>query len=250
MPTERLLWIGLNSVSKEDIEQFGSAIGFRAFYLTQLPFYTALLQNVQQKLNIPQIQQWLEERFSIRYDLYQVVVSPLSGGFHFTTRFTMDQQKTNVIWISAPYQYDTLLYSSQQIAALYTSVAFTEIDHNYVNPVTDHYKASVNAILGGDNRGKWIDERGDAAMYGSGYALFNEYMTHAVYLLYVKDHFDAAAYAVALKSKTNSMVNARKYIQFKAFYEMLLKLYEQRTSGQGIEDLYPAVIEWCRGQVG
>jgi hypothetical protein len=46
------------------------------------------------------------------------------------------------------------------------------------------------------------------------------------------------------------MVNARKYIQFKQFYEMLLKLNEQRANGQGIEDLYPAVIEWCRGQVG
>lgn len=250
MPNDRLLWIGLNSVSKEDLEQFGAAIGFRTFYQTQLPYYSALLQDVQQKLNIPQIQQWLEERFSARYDLYQVVISPLSGGFHFTTRFTMDQQKTNVIWISAPYQYDTLLYSPQQIAALYTSVAFTEIDHNYVNPVTDHFKASVNAIMGGVNRGKWIDERGDAAMYGSGYAVFNEYMTHAVYLLYIKDYFDSAAYAFALKSKTNSMVNARKYIQFKAFNEMLLKLYEQRANGQGIEDLYPAVIEWCRGQVG
>ena len=249
MPTERLLWIGLNSVSKEEIEQFGSAIGFRAFYQTQLPFYAALLQNVQQKLNVPQIQRWLEDLFSTKYDLYQIVVSPLSGGFHFTQRFTMDQQKTNVIWISAPYQYDTLVYSPQQIAALYTSVAFTEIDHNYVNPVTDQYKTSVNAIMGGVNRGKWIDERGDAAMYGSGYAVFNEYMTHGVYLLYVKDHFDTAAYQLALKSKTNSMVNARKYIQFKAFYEMLLKLYENRMKGQTIEDLYPAVIEWCRGQV-
>lgn len=250
MPTERLLWIGLNSVSKEDIEQFGSAIGFRAFYQSQLPFYGALLKNVQQKLNVPEIQRWLEGRFSTKYDQYQIVVSPLSGGFHFTQRFTMNQQKTNVIWISAPAQYDTLIYSQQQIAALYTSVAFTEIDHNYVNPVTDQYKAAVNSIMGGIHRGKWIDERGDASMYGSGYAVFNEYMTHAVYLLYVKDHFDAAAYALALKSKTNSMVNARKYIQFKQFYEMLLALYENRIKGQTIEDLYPAVIEWCRGQVG
>jgi hypothetical protein len=66
----------------------------------------------------------------------------------------------------------------------------------------------------------------------------------------LKNHFDAAVYALALKSKTNSMVNARKYIQFKQFYEMLLALYENRMKGQTIEDLYPAVIEWCRGQVG
>jgi hypothetical protein len=250
MPTERLLWIGLNSVSKEDIAQFGSAIGFRAFYQNQLPFYIGLLQHVLQLLNIPQIQRWLEDRFSTRYDQYQIVLSPLAGGFHFTQRFTMNHQKTNVIWISAPYRYDTSVYSAQQIAALYTSVAFTEIDHNYVNPVSDQYKAALNTVMGGVHRSKWIDERGDASMYGNGYAIFNEYMTHAVYMLYVKDHFDAKAYALALKSKTNSMVNARKYRQFKQFYDMLLGLYENRTNGQTIEDLYPAVIEWCRGQVG
>jgi hypothetical protein len=248
MPFIRWLWIGFHSVSRNELERFANETGFREFYAAHLTYYKSLLQNAKDKLAVSKIQIWLENQFASRYDKYKIVISPLSAGFHFTQNFKYNGDKTNIIWISAPTQYDTTKYTQQQIAALYTSVAFTEIDHNYINPATDNYKKEVNEIMGGNNRRNWIDEKGDASLYTNGYAIFNEYMTHAVYLLYIKDSYGKIEYETAAASKISKMVSGRKYYRFKEFYEMLLQLYEGKNSKQTITELYPALLEWCKKQ--
>jgi len=49
--------------------------------------------------------------------------------------------------------------------------AFTEIDHNYVNPVSDNYIADIDEAM--SNLGRWYK----GGSYGSPYAAFKEYMT-------------------------------------------------------------------------
>jgi hypothetical protein len=246
MPFIRRIWIGFHSVSRKELEIFGNETGFREFYAAHLPYYNALLQDVKDKLAVSKMQDWLEKQFAARYDKYKIVLSPLSNAFHFTQNFKYKGDNTNIIWISAPAQYDTTRYTQKEIAAMYSGVAFTEIDHNYINSVTDKFKAAVNEIMGGINRKNWIDESGDAALYNNGYKIFNEYMTHAVYLLYIKDVFGGSEYKTAFDSKMKGMIERRKYYRFKAFYEMLLLLYQNKTANQTLTDLYPATIEWCQ----
>lgn len=246
MPFIRRLWIGLHSVSRKELENFGNETGFRQFYAAHLPYYKALLQDVKDKLAVSKMQGWLEKQFVTRYDKYKIVVSPLSNAFHFTQNFKYKGDNTNIIWISAPAKYDTVKYTQKQIAAIYCGIAFTEIDHNYINPVTDKFKEEVNEIMGGVNRKNWIEENGDASLYTNGYKVFNEYMTHAVYLLYIKDVFAEREYKTAFDSKMKGMIERRKYYRFKAFYEMLLLLYQNKATNQTLTDLYPAAVEWCR----
>jgi hypothetical protein len=85
---------------------------------------------------------------------------------------------------------------------------FSEIDHNYVNPVSDKYKKEINKIMGDEHRSKWIKANGDGKYYGTGYKVFNEYMTHAVYLIYTNEFYSAA--------------------------------------DQTITDLYPKMLEWSK----
>ena len=76
------------------------------------------------------------------------------------------------------------MYSKNQISGIYTGVVFTEIDHNYVNPVSNNFKIDIDRIMGDSNRAKWIKADGDGKFYNNGYKIFNAYMTHAVYLVY------------------------------------------------------------------
>jgi Domain of unknown function (DUF4932) len=246
MPLIRRIWIGLHSINRKELENFGTTTNFREFYTSHMPYYNLVLQQTKNNLNVDKIQTWLENEFPNRYDKYKIVISPLTAGFHFTQNFIYKGEKTNIIWIAAPTQFDTLAFTPQHIAALYTSGAFTEIDHNYINPVTNKYKKEVNEIMGGTNRKNWIDESGDAALYTSGYALFNEYMTHAVYLLYIKNAYSESDYKVAAATKIKSMVSKRKYYRFKEFYENLLQLYQNKASSKTITKLYPDIIDFCR----
>jgi hypothetical protein len=236
----------INSVTRNDLEKFAGETGFREFYNAHLPYYNTLLLDVKNKLAISKIQSWLEKQFAARYNKYKIIISPLTKGFHFTQNFKYKNDKVNIIWISAPTQYDTAKLTQLQIAALYTSVAFTEIDHNYINPVTDIYKKELNEIMGGDNRSNWINESGDAAFYKNGYKVFNEYMTHAVYLLYIKDTYGETEYETVAASKIKGMVTSRKYYRFKEFYETLLQLYLTKAPNATITDLYPAIIKYCK----
>ena len=82
-------------------------------------------------------------------------------------------------------------------------------------------------------------------MYPSPMAVFNEYITHAVYLLYVVDYFQKQDFDVIKKEREKLMVEQRKYLKFKEFNEKLLELYEHRVPGQKVKDLYPLIIKWC-----
>jgi hypothetical protein len=49
-----------------------------------------------------------------------------------------------------------------------------EIDHNYINSVSDQYKKRLNKVHGDTNKRMWIDKTGDAKYYNNGYTIFNE----------------------------------------------------------------------------
>jgi Domain of unknown function (DUF4932) len=248
MPLFRRIWIGFNSVSRAELEKFAVETNFRNFYKRHLPYYNAMLADVKNKLAVPTIQAWLEKQFTARYDKYTIVVSPLANAFHFTQHFNYKGDKTTVIWIGAATGFDTLTTGSSLAAASYAGVAFTEIDHNYVNPATDKYKKEVNEIMGGNNRKNWVDESGDAALYSTGYAVFNEYMTHAVYLLYIKETYGEKVYETVLANKVKGMTARRKYYRFGAFYNALLQCFQNRRNNQLLADLYPAILQWCKTQ--
>ena len=247
-PFFRRLLYGFNSVSRNTIEDFAKTSNFKKFHDNHLPFYQEILIDTKNKLNLNKVQQWLETEFPSKYDKFNIVISPLMNATHFTTNFYFKGDKTSIMWVSTGLGYDTKVYSQTQIAGIYTGVVFTEIDHNYVNAVSDKYKSEINTTMGDTNREKWIKPDGDGKFYGSGYKIFNEYMTHAVYLIYTSTFYSKNDQIVIENSRIKMMEQRRKYHKFGDFYRKLNTLYLAKNGGETITKLYPKMLEWCKQQ--
>lgn len=242
------LQYGFQSVKRSVIEDFAKASDFQSFYENHRFHYQQILDDAKQKLSLTNIQQWLENEFSKKYDTFKIVISPLMRATHFTKRFSRYGKKISIMWVSDGSGYDPKRYTQTQIAGLYTGVVFTEIDHNYVNPASNNFKKDLNQIMGNDNRPKWIKADGDGKFYSSGYKIFNEYMTHAVYLIYTNTVYSKEDQTVIENSRIKLMEDIRKYYRFKDFYTQLKTLYASKKEGENITGLYPAMLDWCKKQ--
>jgi hypothetical protein len=122
---------------------------------------------------------------------------------------------------------------------LASGIVFTEIDHNYVNQISYKYQKQINSIF--DKREIWTGANGDTDRYGNPSSVFNEYMTHAVFCIYVKENYDEQTANKIIKNRVNLMVEHRKYIKFKEFNDKLLSL----SGGRKVKDLYPDILNWA-----
>ncbi len=233
------------SVGRRLLEDFINAAGIPAFFETHRTLYEQGLQQVKNFANIAGQQAWLEQQFDSRYQQYFIIVSPLMGSTHFTNRFRIDEKESCLMYVADAKAYSTQADVSEQ--ARYLGIVMTEIDHNYVNPESDRYEKQLNNLMGGEQRSKWIKPDGVGQFYGSGYKIFNEYMTHAVYLLYTSTYLNATDQASVVATRTRIMEVGRGYYRFGAFYEALRQQWLQ-VPARRIKELYPAMLQWCQGQ--
>lgn len=233
------------------INTFVKKSKFREFYKQHEAYYKKQVTDEEQFMPVKKMRTWLEQNFKTRIQSYRVVFSPLILGSHSTQRFLRITDKKTFFWESVMFVSGMEVFNNQpglsdsKKEGLASGIIFTEIDHNYCNPVSENYSRQIDSAL--SNRKLWIAENGDGSIYDTPESIFNEYITHGVYMLYCYDNFKAPADFDAIRQNRESlMVNHRKYLQFKTFDEMLLQLYKDRTPGQTVEDLYPAIIKWCK----
>lgn len=238
----QLNWDNWNHLVKyvPDLESFATKTNFRRFFAEHQDYYDSLIVLAKKQMPVDKQWQWLEKRFPIRYDHYRITFSPLVNGSHSTNRFASDDFRQTIMFICGPIERSKL--SERIVEGLMTRVVFTEIDHNYVNPITDNYSNRIDQIF--DDRKKWV-AGGDADNYGSAYAIFNEYMTWGVFTLYALDNFNEEDFAAINRRTENQMVSNRGFIRFRAFNQALLQLYQNKKENQSIADLYPAILDWC-----
>jgi predicted RNA-binding protein len=132
--------------------------------------------------------------------------------------------------------------------AFNTRGMFTEIDHNYVRKPSDKYEKEINEAL--KDRAKWVD----AKVYGTDYyhnpmKVFNEYMTFGAFLLYCEDVFkkDPETLKAVYDDVNGLMVKHQGFIKMKEFVAHLVTL-RKANKNKKIEDLYPALLQWCANQ--
>jgi hypothetical protein len=123
-------------------------------------------------------------------------------------------------------------------------ILFTEIDHAFVNPVTERHRNAVNAAFA--NRAKWTTD--SSSFYDSPVAVFNEYVTWAAFLLFAEPQLNEQDFAVVRQMTVELMVNSRRFQRFGSFATKLLQLYEERTAGTTVAELYPQIIAWAASQ--
>ncbi|WP_420460845.1 DUF4932 domain-containing protein [Neolewinella sp.] len=214
----------------EDFADFARTSQFAAFYENHLPLYNLLETQYQQEVDVHGMWDWLENRFPARYDSYVIYFSPLIGGYHATQRFTQDDFSETVMFVNAP---------SDDVAAT-ARVVFTEIDHNYVNPVSDTVTAVSTALL---PLAYWNT---GAQGYPNSYQTFNEYLTWAVFSLYLRDTFSEAVFTERNTREAGFMVDERGFPQFGAFNDFVLDWYATHPD-RPLPELWPAALDWMAG---
>lgn len=241
----RLSW-GMDNLAEgliPKMEAFAKKTNFRTFYKEHQAYYQKLIQLMEQQTPIRKQWDWLEKHFPNRYDNYWITFSPMVNGSHSTNRFETENFKQSVMFICGPIEKSR--HNEKVVEGLMTRVIFTEIDHNYVNPVSDKYVDDINVAM--SNREKWANGKFTTG-YGNPYSVFNEYMTWAVFTLYAKEQFNEADFKVINERVEKQMSQWRGFNYFPAFNQKLIELYDNKTKEQKIEDLYPAILAWCAGE--
>lgn len=231
------------------VEDFAAKSKFRQFYKNNLDYYAAQLKRQKELLPIRSMWTWLEDQFPRRkFQSYRIVSSPLILGSHSTQQYHTYKKTAwfseSVMFICGTDRYDKQAdRSEKQKQGLMSGIVFTEIDHNYVNPTTGRYAKQVDSIF--SNRGVWTKKGASSDFYGSGVSVFNEYMTHAAFCLWVWDSYDKETADFVVDQREDLMINRRGFIRFKEFNRGLLKLRQEHKELK-LVDLYPYIIEWSR----
>ncbi|ADR22012.1 hypothetical protein MATR_03540 [Marivirga tractuosa] len=225
------------------IEDFARQSDFKDFYEKHNSYYEKLINNYFEFCDFQGMKTWLENKFSSKYQSYRIIFSPLTGGFHSTSRFKRTNQ--TLMFVSAPREnIDSLSSEEFEIVSSRSSrVVFTEIDHNYVNPVTDQFLEELESDM--TNYKDWNGQNGGS--YQSKYKTFNEYMTWGIFNLYALDTYSEENVEEIIKYQTDFITDTRKFIRFREFNEELIRLYKSKGKPK-IEELYEPIFEWMKKQ--
>jgi hypothetical protein len=231
---------------KTAIEDFAKKSGFRQFYAAHRPLYNSIISEYEKNANLGKQWKWLERNFTTRINSYQVLCSPLINGLNYTGEFKSGDFR--LIQMVLPPIAHNEKWTAKFTEAFNTRGMFTEIDHNYVRKPSDKYEKEINEAL--KDRAKWVD----AKVFGTDYyhtplKVFNEYMTFGAFLLYCEDIFkkDPEALKAAYDDVNGVMVKQRGFIKMKEFADCLVTLRKANKSKK-IEELYPALLQWCAVQ--
>lgn len=123
-------------------------------------------------------------------------------------------------------------------------MVFTEIDHNFVNPISDKFIDRINKAF--KDREKWVDDSlKGVSNYNNPYMVFNEYITWSLYSLYILDNFSKEEYDKYVpKYLEDRTVRLSGWKKFKEFNRKLVELYKQEPD-RDIHDLYTLILDWC-----
>lgn len=240
---DRLNWGPKNFITPhiKELEEFAKKSGFRDFYKSHKAYYDSLLALMEQQLPIQAQWDWLQQNFPSRYDNYRLTFSPLVRGSHSTNHFETGDFKQTVMFIAGPNEKPE--FNEKITEGLMTRMVFTEIDHNYVNPISDKYLTEIDTAFA--KRAVWAKKGSSADSYSGQYMVFNEYMTWAVFSVYAKERYNQEDFKVINAWVENFMINKRGFVNFDKFNAKMIELYQNKPKNTTIPDLYPAILEWA-----
>lgn len=223
------------------MDDFAKSSNYFEFFENHSDYYKELIEFQKQVVDTKKMWEWLESEFTNRYQCYKTVFSPLTGGNHSTINFSQEDYKETIFFISAPFTQSSNQYYSAQLSG----VVFTEIDHNYVNPVSKKNITEIDHAM--SERQDWVVENDITKYYKTPYEVFNEYLTHALFCLYASETFDAGIANTVIEKRIELMEKLRGFKEFGAFTSHLLEL-RSITMDTPIERLYPRIIKWFNNQ--
>ena len=226
------------------VADFAAQSGFRKFYAAHRPFYDSLLKAYKTFIPLQDMKDWLEKHYPYQYDYFFITFSPLTAGAHSTGIFEDNGFHQTVMYVAAVSVNSR--YNEAVNAMLNSRVVFTEIDHNYDNPVSDQYITEINDAM--KDKSKWGKGIPDKGAYDSPLDMFKEYMTWAVFSLYCLDKYSESDVMTFVDRMETQMEQRRGFNNFKAFNRELIRLYRHYNKTRKAHELYPEMIAWCKKQ--
>lgn len=216
---------------------FAQKSNFRQFYKDNQSYYSQLISDYKRLNPIQKMQNWLDAKFGFGYGSYMVYFSPLVQGAHSTVRYEDNGLSQTFMFICKAEDDQGLSPIQNEIKQ--GRVVFTEIDHNYVNPLSDTMVEDINKVFA--DREKWAKSEITTA-YNNAYKVFNEYMTFAVYSLYLWDNYSEEEVLGFLPSMEAQMEQDRGFNRFKVFNRALLTKYKENPN-ISMKDLYQYILK-------
>lgn len=229
---------------RTDIQQLADAMDFRTFYSQNREFYDAFIAEYAGVVELDSMVAWLEREFDISYDHYTVVLSPLVHSSHSARAIRTSAGNEALMFVAGPQVNGGSALSPGVRRAIVQRIIFTEVDHLFVNPVSDRHHNAIQSAFA--DRARWTTD--GSSFYSSPVAVFNEYMTWAVLFLYLDGRMDPGDFSDMLARTEAQMVHSRRFQRFAGFNRALLQLYRTRPAGTTVADLYPAILDWARQQ--
>jgi hypothetical protein len=224
------------------LQAFSDAARFRDFYRASAPTYEAQIAFFRDTANLPAMRQWLDSQFpgGKAFDAYNVIFSPLVGNNQSMTWFESNGFSELQPHINFPYASRNPTRSPAATIIMRGLIAFTEINHGYINPEAERRRAEIARAI--SNRYHWVDSSRGRGWYG-GINAFNEYMNWALATLWIAERapVDQRASMIATVS---TFTRQRGFLRFPEFSQWLLTRWEARAPGTTLLDLYPAIIDW------
>lgn len=212
------------------VEEFAKKSRARDFLRMQADTLDASRKALAAVIDLSDITAWLQSQFSGRPARVELFVSPLTGGWNWTNVSTRSPR----IWVPQPRSA-----ALQDMVSRYVAIAsvFTEIDHIYINPVTEVHRLEVETVFARSRL--WATDEA-WSNYPSGELVFNEYLTWAVCSEFARESLGSADHAAFEARITRFMQERRGFIRFGQFASMLGRL--RGIQSARIEDIYPQII--------
>lgn len=224
----------------DHIQAFSEESNFQVFYNENNEFYASQIALYDSLIPLRHMWDWLETNFTSKINCYKIIISPLTTGSHSTQQYESNEYKETLMFVQG-FNREIDSFDSINIA-INIRYVFTEIDHNYVNSVTDKYRNELNKSMADLN--SWRKKNQMNEMYNDAYKIFNEYLTWAIYDLYISEFYLPNTYDKIQNTTVSFMENQRGFIKFREFEKYLVNLYNNRADNERLENLYPQILEW------
>lgn len=224
------------------LEDFARKSGFRKFYAQNKSYYDSMVTTYEQLDPIDKMCAWLKGKFGIEYGNYTIMLSPLVSGWHATQQFKDKKFKQTFMFV-CPSKF-LPAYDTNVNEMIWSRVVFTEIDHNFVNPLSHKNARPIRKAFA--VRSRWVKDADytGSSSYKTAEDVFNEYMTWAVFSLYCIDNYPEADVKIHTQKMEKQMVEKRGFVNFPAFNQKLISIY-MVDRAITMQQLYDQMLLWC-----
>lgn len=218
------------------IQDFAEQSRFRKFYENHRSYYDEIVARYLSYNMVSEMQSFLNQEFA-KFEANTkslIVVSPLVGRMNchrdLPGNVVADFATLGMALITGN-RTDEVGRAEQ---ATDIHMLFTEMDHGYVNPISDQYAKQLEQ--------QFNHERWDSGSGYTGANCFNEYMTWAVYDLFTQRYFPEVADSI--NRNWHYQNSNRGFVASSLFGKKLRELYANKKNTERVKDLYPKILAW------